>query len=56
MERIMATLTAWKFSTPRGADDALMKLEKLHGGMLVKGMGGLGQPATGQRSRGAVTS
>ena len=26
----MATLTAWKFSTPQGADEALMKLEKLH--------------------------
>ena len=26
----MATLTAWKFSTPQGADEALAKLEKLN--------------------------
>jgi len=52
----MATLTAWKFSTPHGAGDALTKLEKLHGEMIFKGMDGQGQPATGQRSRGAVTS
>jgi len=31
----MATLTAWKFHTPRGADDALKKLEKLHTEMLI---------------------
>jgi uncharacterized membrane protein len=31
----MATLTAWKFNTPHGADDALTKLEKLHGEMLI---------------------
>ena len=26
----MATLTAWKFNNPNGAEDALRKLEKLH--------------------------
>src|ERR1700753_3734786 len=26
----MATLTAWKFNTPQGADEALAKLEKLN--------------------------
>jgi hypothetical protein len=31
----MATLTVWKFNTPRGADDALAKLEKLHTEMLI---------------------
>lgn len=31
----MATLTAWKFNTPNGADDALRKLEKLHAEMLI---------------------
>jgi uncharacterized membrane protein len=31
----MATLTAWKFNTPHGADDALKKLEKLHTEMLI---------------------
>jgi hypothetical protein len=27
MEKVMATLTAWKFDTPQGADEALNKLE-----------------------------
>jgi uncharacterized membrane protein len=31
----MSTLTAWKFSTPHGADEALTKLEKLHSELLV---------------------
>jgi uncharacterized membrane protein len=31
----MATLTAWKFDTPNGADDALDKLEKLHHELLI---------------------
>jgi len=31
----MATLTAWKCDTPRGADDALAKPEKLHTEMLI---------------------
>jgi uncharacterized membrane protein len=31
----MATLTAWKFNTPHGADDALARLEKLHNEMLI---------------------
>jgi uncharacterized membrane protein len=31
----MATLTAWKFNTPYGADEALTKLEKLHNEMLI---------------------
>jgi uncharacterized membrane protein len=31
----MATLTAWKFDTPHGADEALTKLEKLHTEMLI---------------------
>ena len=31
----MSTLTAWKFSTPHGADEALSKLEKLHSELLV---------------------
>jgi uncharacterized membrane protein len=33
--RVMATLTAWKFSTPTGADDALARLEKLHHELLI---------------------
>ena len=45
----MATLTAWKFSTPHGADDALTKLEKLHGEMIFKGMDGQGQLGPGRR-------
>jgi hypothetical protein len=44
LERIMATLTARKFSTSHGADDALTTLEKLHGEMLIKGTDGYGQP------------
>ena len=32
----MSTLTAWKFSTPDGADVALDKLEKLHGQALIQ--------------------
>ena len=32
----MATLTAWKFNTPNGADDALLKLEKLQSDMLIQ--------------------
>jgi len=32
----MATLTAWKFNTVTGADDALQKLEKLQGDMLIQ--------------------
>jgi uncharacterized membrane protein len=35
MEKVMATLTAWKFSTPQGADFALKKLEKLHSEMVI---------------------
>ena len=31
----MASLTAWKFDTPNGADDALSKLEKLHHELLI---------------------
>ena len=31
----MATLTAWKFDTPNGADDALSKLDKLHHELLI---------------------
>jgi len=31
----MATLTAWKFDTPGGADAALAKVEKLHHEMLI---------------------
>jgi uncharacterized membrane protein len=31
----MATLTAWKFDTPYGADQALTKLEQLQGQMLI---------------------
>jgi uncharacterized membrane protein len=31
----MASLTAWKFPTPFGADDALQKLEKLQGEELI---------------------
>ena len=31
----MATLTAWRFSTPQGADFALKKLEKLHSEMVI---------------------
>jgi len=45
-----------EFSTSHGADDALMKLEKLHGEMLIKGTDDYGQPATAQWLRGAVTS
>ena len=36
LERVMATLTAWKFNTPNGADDALLKLEKLQSDMLIQ--------------------
>ncbi|MGH3067990.1 MAG: DUF1269 domain-containing protein [Streptosporangiaceae bacterium] len=32
----MATLTAWKFSTPNGADEALAKLERLQRDMLIQ--------------------
>lgn len=32
----MSTVTVWKFDTPHGADDALAKLEKLHGELLVE--------------------
>jgi uncharacterized membrane protein len=32
----MATLTAWKFSSPYGADDALATLEKLQGEALIQ--------------------
>jgi uncharacterized membrane protein len=32
----MATLTAWKFETPYGADDALATLEKLQGEALIQ--------------------
>lgn len=32
----MATLTAWKFATPYGADDALATLEKLQGQALIQ--------------------
>ena len=32
----MATLSAWKFSTPEGADVALDKMEKLHGQGLIQ--------------------
>ena len=32
----MATLTAWKFPTPYGADNALDKLEKLQGQQLIQ--------------------
>jgi uncharacterized membrane protein len=32
----MATLTAWKFSTPYGADDALATLEKLQSEALIQ--------------------
>jgi uncharacterized membrane protein len=31
----MATLTAWKFDTPAGADEALNRLEKLHHELLI---------------------
>ena len=31
----MATLTAWKFSTPQGADIALEKLQKLQSEQLI---------------------
>jgi uncharacterized membrane protein len=31
----MVTLTAWKFNTPNGADDALDKLERLHHELLI---------------------
>jgi uncharacterized membrane protein len=31
----MATLTAWKFNTPQGADFALKRLEKLQGEMVI---------------------
>lgn len=31
----MATLTAWKFNTPQGADEALAKLEKLNRDFLI---------------------
>lgn len=31
----MATLTAWKFNTPQGADSALKKLENLHSEMVI---------------------
>src|SRR5215469_13960029 len=32
----VATLTAWKFDSPYGADDALATLEKLQGEALIK--------------------
>jgi uncharacterized membrane protein len=32
----MATLTAWKFASPYGADDALATLEKLQGEQLIQ--------------------
>ena len=32
----MATLTAWKFSTPNGADDALATLERLQRDLLIE--------------------
>lgn len=32
----MATLTAWKFNAPYGADEALNKLEKLHSEILIQ--------------------
>lgn len=32
----MATLTAWKFPTPYGADNALQKLDKLQGQQLIQ--------------------
>src|SRR6476659_127952 len=35
MEKVMATLTAWKFDTPQGADEALNKLEKLSRDFLI---------------------
>jgi uncharacterized membrane protein len=35
MEKVMATLTAWKFDTPQGADEALNKLEKLSRDYLI---------------------
>ncbi len=31
----MATLTAWKFATPHGAENALIRLERLHDQMLI---------------------
>ena len=31
----MATLTAWKFPTPYGAENALIKLERLNKQMLI---------------------
>jgi hypothetical protein len=31
----MATLTAWKFATPHGAENALIRLERLHDQMLT---------------------
>lgn len=30
LEKVMATLNAWKFNTPQGADETLTKLEKLN--------------------------
>ena len=32
----MSSLTVWKFNTPNGADDALLKLEKLEKDMLIQ--------------------
>jgi uncharacterized membrane protein len=31
----MATLTAWKFATPHGAENALIRPERLHDQMLT---------------------
>lgn len=31
----MVTLTAWKFNSPQGADEALAKLERLHRDLLI---------------------
>lgn len=31
----MATLTAWKFATPHGAENALIRLERLDGQMPI---------------------
>jgi uncharacterized membrane protein len=35
MEKVMATLTAWKFNTPQGADQTLDRLERLSRDYLI---------------------
>ena len=35
LERVMATVSAWKFSTLQGADQVLAKLEKLNRDFLI---------------------